>query len=218
MKSPAKLISYFLHPIFMPTWLLIFLLFFADKSLLLMQPGKKAILLVTFSLFMTILPLLNIMILKYMGFISGYEMDDKKERKLPFFICLVYYAGLFYLLYGSEIPVFYTAFVGSGFFLILFNFIINIKWKISSHGIGAGGFTGSLLSFALWNAQRTSDNTAVLLLFALSFSISGLILTSRLVLEKHSLTQVYSGYITGILLTLILVPAIILTLLHFYFR
>jgi hypothetical protein len=200
MVKIAKLISVIFHPVFIPCWLIFILLWFCDNSLVLAQPGRKTIYFITFSVFMTILPLLNIMILKYMGYVSGFEMENKKERNLPLFICLVYYAGLFYLLLQSDIMYFYHAFVLSGFVLLLFNYLVNLKWKISAHAIGAGGLCGTFIIFSfLFRVNIT-------FFISISFLLSGLIMTSRLVLKKHTNAQVYIGYIAGLILTILVIP------------
>lgn len=211
MKSVAKFFSVIFHPVFVPVWLLTVLLWFADNSLVLMQPGKKIILLITFSVFMTILPLLNVMILKYMGYLTGFEMDDRKERNLPFLIGMIYYAGLYYLISASDIPLYYHAYVITGFFIVLFNYLINLKWKISSHAIGAGGFSGALLAFSLLNRVE------ILTFISISFLFSGVILSSRLILSKHSPAQIYVGYLSGFFLSLLIIPLSVLTLIHLLF-
>ena len=200
MKAIAQIISVVFHPIVQPIWLLMILLYYADQSLLLHQSGKKTILLTIFSVFTTILPVLNILILKFTGYLKEFEMNDKKERNLPFLICLVYYGGLFYLLVGSDIPLFYSAFIIASFVLILFNYLINLRWKISSHAIGAGGVCGALICFSLLHQREIS------FLIAGYFLMSGLVLTARLILHKHNQAQVYVGYVSGLILSIFIIP------------
>jgi hypothetical protein len=208
----ANFISVLFHPVFIPMWLMSIILWFADNSLLLLQPGRKLSLFIIISVFTTVLPLLNFLILKFMGFLTGFEMNDRRERNLPLIIGLVYYAGLFYLLIGTDIPLFYPGFVVSGFVLVLMNYLINRKWKISSHAIGAGGLTGTLILFSLLN------RTDILFFISISFLFSGIILSSRLFLGKHSEAQIYWGYLIGLCVPMLFIPISLIVFLQFLYR
>jgi hypothetical protein len=185
-------------------------LWFGDKSLQL-QGGRKILLFTIFFVFTAVLPLLNVLVLKYLGFVKNFEMDDRKERTLPYVVGLIYYAGLFYLIYGSDIPLFYPALIITGFILILTTLLVNRSWKISAHMMGAGAFLGAMLMFSL---RHRADMVPFI---SLSFFIGGAIGFARLYLQKHTEKQVYLGYTIGLLLAVLFLPVteiIIINLLY----
>lgn len=199
MKKLASVISVIFHPTLLPIWLICIVLFCGKHDLLLDKRyfHRKILLLTLFFVFTFFLPILNIFVLFKLKYISTFQMDGRKERTMPYTIGLVYYAGLFYLLNGSDIQLYFKALVVACFFLILFTLIINLKWKISAHAIGSGGFVGALLFYSLFYHQD------IIVWIAIAFLIGGLSCSARLLLQKHSNAQIYSGYLLGISVSLL---------------
>ena len=199
MKNFAKIVSVVFHPSLMPSWLIFIFLWFGDKSLQL-QGSRKMLLFLIFFVFTAVLPLLNVLVLKYMGFVKNFQMDDRRERTLPYLVGLIYYGGLFYLLYGSDIPLFYPALIATGFVVIFATMLINRKWKISAHMMGAGAFLGAMLMFS------TIHRIDMVPFLSLAFFIGGAVGFARLYLQKHSAKQVYLGYVLGLFLSVLIIP------------
>jgi hypothetical protein len=97
------------------------------------------------------------------------------------------------LKYG--IPVFIKAFLICVSLISTLLTVINIKWKISSHSAGAGLLTAlvMILAFKL--------GTPVPGYLIASILLSGVLLSSRLLLNAHSQAEVWSGYLLGFVLT-----------------
>jgi len=72
--------------------------------------------------------------------------------------------------------------------------VVSLKWKISAHSAAIGGLIGgvSALSF------RLHENA--ILVLSLLILVAGLVATSRLILLKHTNTQVYAGFSLGFLI------------------
>lgn len=195
MRILANIVSVVFHPSFLPTWMVAVLLYFVEHDLRIKEEdGMKLVLLGSFFFFTCFLPVINVLVLKRMGYISSLEMEDRKERTMPYTVGLVYYGGLFYLLSSTGIPLFYKALAISGFILILATLIINLKWKISAHMIGGGGLVGAFLMYSLLYQQN------LLFFLCLAVMIAALLAFSRLYLKKHSPQQVYAGFLSGLVL------------------
>ena len=128
------------------------------------------------------------------------EMDDKEERKSPMIImslCCLFLLYFFNSL-STELPKYIYALCFSGAFIIsLFSFI-NIRFKISLHATGVGIFTGFLMAYFV-------DQIYFKVYFlALAFILSGLVITARLYLQKHSFKEVILGYFLSLLITFVL--------------
>ena len=90
-RFAAKIISYLLHPLLMPTLLLLVLLFFIPESL---QPvsGKIALMIILLVFITTfIIPALSILGLRTTMTISSVKLQNRTERVLPFSFITIFY-------------------------------------------------------------------------------------------------------------------------------
>jgi len=69
---------------------------------------------------------------------------------------------------------------------------VTIRWKISAHAAAIGGLLGGFLMLSI----RLQENP-VWILSALIL-ISGIVGSARLILGKHTSTQVYAGFMLGL--------------------
>ena len=194
----AKIISYFLHPLLMPTYGFL-LIFYSQNYISTFTPPalKLAILGVTF-VFTFLLPTLNALILLKMGRINSLEMETKAERSVPYLTTSLYFFALFYMFYVRQFPaVFYLLILGAGISILL-TFFINFFWKISAHAIGVGGIIGATMGISL---RLTIDLHIAMMLVILSAGIVGY---ARLKLNAHEPKHVYTGFALGFLVEICL--------------
>ena len=71
--------------------------------------------------------------------------------------------------------------------------LLNLRWKVSMHAAGAGGIIGALAAYS----GIFSFNPVWWLCGA--FILDGMVMTSRMILRQHSLLQVWTGTIVGII-------------------
>jgi membrane-associated phospholipid phosphatase len=101
-----------------------------------------------------------------------------------------YYIGFVLLGKLKAFPVFKLFLVASVLVIIVL-LIISFRWKISNHMAAIGGLTGTV--FALSFRGGVNPLYTILLLVL----VSGIIGTARLILEKHTISQVLAGYLLG---------------------
>jgi membrane-associated phospholipid phosphatase len=70
--------------------------------------------------------------------------------------------------------------------------LINVWWKISTHSAAIGGVAGALVAFALIFSFNPVWWLCVVIILA------GMVGTSRIILRQHSLPQVVTGFLTGL--------------------
>jgi membrane-associated phospholipid phosphatase len=194
----AKLISYLLHPLLMPTYGFA-IIFFTNNyiSTFTSYPIKLTIVGITF-IFTFLLPTINALILLKMGRIKSWEMETQQERILPYTGAVLYYFSLFYLFYNAEFPSIFKTLILGAAISILLTIIINYKWKISAHAIGIGGIAGAALGIE-YRLQINLHFILILIIF-----LAGLAGFARLKLNAHSPAQVYSGFGIGCLIQLLM--------------
>lgn len=189
-RTVAKIISIVFNPLLMPTYALLIL--FATNTYFTFLPfeAKKAIFLTTF-ISTCLLPLAFIPLFMYQKLIRNINMEDKKERLLPFSMVTILYFLSYFLMNHMGVPPTILKIILAGGILILIIVFITIRWKISVHMAGIGALTATLFAF-------TIILKADFLLFLLaSLFIAGILGTARMVLKAHSPQEVYAGFLLG---------------------
>ncbi len=194
----AKVVSAVFNPLIIPT-LGVLILFNMDTFLADVLPSrvKNLVMLIVF-INTAILPLMAIFFMKKARFVNNIMLDNRKERLIPMIIGAFFYFFTYYMLKQSNLPsIIHFYFLGATL-LVIISLFITMKWKISLHMVSMGGLTGLLLA--------TTFLLRINLPFLIMFVIltSGLVGSSRLKLNLHSLGQVFAGYILGISVILIL--------------
>jgi hypothetical protein len=185
----ARITSIIFHPLLIPTWGFLMLFNSGLYFTLISDAHKKMVLLVVL-LSTCIFPILSIGLL---GLSSRFDMHMGKntDRVLPLILSSIfYYAGYLVLRHLAIFPIY-------GFFLIaailiqIALMLVSLGWKISSHSAAIGGLLGGFLALSFLVHQNPMQILIALVL------VSGFVGTARLILEKHTNLQVYSGFLLG---------------------
>ncbi len=185
-----KIISYIFQPLLIPTFSVVMLMQLSIYDVV----GNYYKIFAIFGtfLFTAFLPALPILIMYHKGQIKDLFISEKKDRTIPYLFAFLSY--LFWIIFLSQILDFPTSFVAIAIGTVISIFLmifINLKWKISAHGAGMGGFVGALIavSFIL--------NINPLSLIILSLIISALVIISRIYLKAHTFSQALAGFSLG---------------------
>lgn len=202
MNYLARIISITFHPLIMPT-LGLFIIFYSGLNFTFFTyEQKRAIFLVVF-LSTYAVPLSFMPLFLFKKTLFHIDMTSSKDRLIPFFLTSAIYFIAFYFMRKIGIPGFILNFIFSSALAVLFATIITSFWKISVHMIGIGGITGLLLYLSVqFNADVFPMITSALL-------FTGLIGSSRLILNSHKPSQVYAGFFLGMAImftTLFILP------------
>lgn len=194
----AKLISYLFHPLLMPTYGFTILFITRNYIATFTSPNIKLLILSITFVFTFILPLANALILLKLGRIKSLEMESINERTILYTGTALYYFALFYLFHVSGFPNIFKILILGAAISVLLTTLINLKWKISAHTIGIGGIAGAALGIEY---RLQLDFHLILILIIL---IAGIVGYARLKLNAHTPSQVYTGFILGFLVDLLL--------------
>lgn len=197
-RGLAKCISYLFHPLLMPTYG--FILFFATRNYIsTFVPFKVKVIIITITFFFTfVLPAINAFVLWKLGRIKSLEMETQKERLIPYGSAVLYYIALLYLFYNTNFLDFFKMVVLGAACCIVLTLLINTKWKISAHTVGIGGVAGVILG-VIYRFQIDLE-----FIFFITILIAGLVGYARLRLNAHTPSQVYTGFLMGFFVQLIL--------------
>jgi hypothetical protein len=190
LRVLAHTISYLFHPLLMPTYLVATILYLSPTII---QPAQLRIYLVVLIFGLTgLLPALNLLFLKSVGAIKNLYMPTREARIWPFLFILVMYL-LITIMFYVKLPIqFMLNLMILGTTLTGLVCAATLFIKISVHAVVVAGFTGILLNLANLPAFE------ILLLPAISgIIITGLVMSSRLMLQAHTLPEVSWGGTLG---------------------
>ncbi len=183
--------SILLTPLLMPTYGMIVALWMSNL-LVLTLPAKLTVILVVFAM-TCILPALLFLLLKFLKVISSTELNNRKERLLPYIITIVCYVATAMYLFSINAPQWLWMFMFGGGCAALISMIVNFKWKISAHMAGIGGFIALVCRI---NAD-VDGIFDLLPVFCAAIFIACVLGTSRIAMERHTFWQVVAGAANG---------------------
>ena len=175
MKVFAFAVSMLFHPLLLPLYVL-FITFNTGTVFTYIPAYTQNMSYLLTLLGVTLIPLLCLPLLKWLGLIEGYRLVQKQDRVFPVLVTIVGAFIVFYfsrnLPYSNIVRQFYLIMV-----IMLSGFmIVTIRWKIS---LGMK-YLGDVIN-----------------LLPLLILVSGLVASARLYLKQHTPAQVYVGYIYG---------------------
>ena len=186
----SKMLSFVFHPVLMPTYAILLLLYFSKVFSQFMPIEQKTHLINLTLIFTLLLPLLGVFLLKKLKIVSSIYMENQKERKWPLLIAISSYYLLFRMFEFLYIhPIIIKLVLGAMLILFLAVIISNF-WKISLHMLGIGGVFGAFLAFQYLFGEK-------LFLIILLLLCSGLVAYARINEHAHTLKQVYLGFLVG---------------------
>ncbi|MBV9989418.1 MAG: hypothetical protein JO301_17190 [Chitinophagaceae bacterium] len=194
LRVPAKIISYIFHPLFIPTYFFYFLIRLFPYEF----PGinEWQLQLRFFSVFWltAFFPAFAVFLLWRLKFSESIFLRTRKERIIPYVITMFFYWWMYYLSrnFGDQPAVLKFFYLGI-FISTVAGLILNNYQKISLHGLALGGIWMAVILTSVYY------HTSLGLLIAIVTVIAGIVCTSRLLVSDHTNTEVYSGFVVGVL-------------------
>ena len=202
-RIPAKIVSFLLHPLFIPAYIFFWLLLrfpyqFAGITQQTLFFREFNVVWIT-----AFFPAFSVFLLWRLGLSENIYLRTQKERIAPYIITMIFYWWMWYLSRNfTDQPEVLQYFYFGIFLTTVFGLIINSFRKISLHAMGIAGAFAFVLVTCFINHTLLGFDICVITL------LTGLVCTSRFVLGAHSNGDVYSGLFVGILCQLIAVWAL----------
>jgi hypothetical protein len=190
MRTFFKAVSLVFQPLLMPTFAMLLLM---NMDIFMPMPAIwRWIAIIGTLIFTGILPALPMWLMMKRGEINDLFISKKEERTMPYLFSLLAYVFWSLFMWRTlQFPLFIVA-MGMGSALSIFIIVlINLKWKISAHMAGLGGFCGSVFGVCF----RTAINPVWLL--GIILGISALVALARIELKAHTPGQTLAGFAVG---------------------
>jgi len=193
LKGAASFISYTFHPIFIPTYVFLFLMWqfpyeFAGITEWQLKMRFFGVFWLT-----AFFPAFAVFLLWRLGFSNSIFLRTQKERIVPYVISMFFYWWMYYLSRNFQDQPIVLKFFFMGIFLsTVFGLILNNYFKISLHGMGVGGAAAAIVLFSM------HYNTPMGGLISVAILLAGLVCTARFLVSDHTNKEIYTGLLVGV--------------------
>jgi hypothetical protein len=192
LRFNAQVISYLFHPLFLPTYIFIFLVYQVPYEFAGITDYQLKLRVFSVFWMTAFFPAFAVFLLWRLKFSSSIYLRTQKERIVPYVITMFFYWWMYYLSRNfSDQPVVLKFFYMGIFMSSVVGLILNNYFKISLHGIGAGGALAAVILFAFHYRLEMGLSISITALTA------ALVCSSRLLVSDHSEKEVYTGLVVG---------------------
>jgi phosphoesterase len=152
--------------------------------------------------FTILTPTITIFLFRKINGFARQDLSERKKRYVPILLTIISYVFCLLMMRKLNIPWYMTGIIFVSLVVSIICILVNLKWKLSEHMAGMGGIIGGLVSFS---ALFSYNPVVWLCLFIL---IAGILGSARIVLGHHTLGEVLSGFVVGLVCAfLVLHPA-----------
>jgi len=196
LNITTRLISYLLHPLLLVSYTFVYLMwvdpFAYGAPSFETAIGTYDVVLIRIFISTAMLPLISILIMKFLGMLETFEMEDKQERIGPYIATSVFYLWIFFSTKSNpQLPDGFKIFMLGATLALFIAFFVNNFSKISIYAVGLG----SIVGMVLMNLSLTLPATFQVLQIVIV--LAGLLGTARLFLKSTRIIDVFGGYFAG---------------------
>lgn len=141
------------------------------------------------------IPLCLLLLLFRAGRIADMCISRRSERTVPMIIATLAYISAALYLGILHAPLWLRCFFYGAAAATLIAMLVNLRWKISAHGIAIGGMAGMML----WLTATGLATVNAMIWLTGVIILGGIVGSARLVLERHTPAQVMTGWLLGAL-------------------
>ena len=198
LRIPAKVVSFVFHPLFIPTYIFIFLMYQFPYEFMGITEWKLKMRLFSVFWWTAFFPAFAVFLLWRLKFSESIFLRTQKDRIAPFLISMFFYWWMYYLSRNFDDQPAVLKFFYFGIFISTsIGVIINNYMKISLHGIAMGSALAAVILFAFFYQIQITAAISIV------FLITGLVGTSRLLVSDHTPAEWYTGVFVGIICQLV---------------
>lgn len=206
----SRVLSVVFQPLLIPFYSLLLLSLYTDLFSY-YKYGIKSFLLPVLSLTF-IIPFAFTVILRSTGYIANFALSKAKDRILPYLIFIISNSSLIYIFSQINVPAWFLIFLSSPIAIAICGFIVNFYCRVSMHMLALGNMVSTVICICFM-LEGINPYGLIMILFL----ISGLVAVSQLYLEKSTPTEIYVGFLIGLILTYIYFHSFIVIIRNYYY-
>lgn len=189
----AHVFSYVLHPLFVPLYVICFLVYIHPLAFVGFSSSEKIKTIFIVALNLVFFPLFSVLLLKALGFIESIFLRTQKDRIIPYIACGIFFFWAYTVFKEQHrYPAILNIYALGIFLSSAIALITNIYLKVSMHAIGMGGW------LALFLLMSYNDGMMMSWPLALVILLTGIVSTSRMIINAHRPKEIYIGLLIGV--------------------
>ena len=192
LKILAHLVSYVLHPLFIPTYFFLYLMQVVPFEFASITDWQLKLKLFSVFWLTAFFPAFAVFLLWRLKFSESIYLRTQKERIIPYIITMFFYWWMHYLSRNfTDQPVVLQFFYTGIFMATSVGLIANNFYKISLHGIGVSGL---LTAVVLVSFTYPINNLPWVVA---SVAIAAIVWSARMIVSDHTNKELVVGFVIG---------------------
>lgn len=190
----AHFFSVIFHPLFIPFYVIAFLLNFHPSYFSGLGFFTKFEILRSAIVNTVLFPAFSLLVMKGLGFVKSFMLHTREDRIGPYLANMIFYfwmARVFFN-YKPELSPVLASFMTGVFITTAIALAANVFYKISMHAIGCGGMLGIFIIIMYSNTMLMTWPLSLALL------VTGIVCTSRMLVSDHTPKEIYMGLLVGL--------------------
>ena len=193
VKYIAHLLSYVLHPLFIPTYFFLFLMQVLPFEFVGITEWQLKMRLFSVAWLTAFFPAFAVFLLWRLKLSDSIFLRTQKERIIPYVITMFFYWWMYYLSRNfSDQPIALKFFYLGIFVASAIGMTVNNFMKVSLHAMGIAGLTTAVILVSVFYPV----NNAVWVLLAVL--LTALVISARLVVSDHTKKELIVGLFIGV--------------------
>ncbi|MGB5005547.1 MAG: hypothetical protein WBO39_01315 [Ferruginibacter sp.] len=191
----AHLFSVVFHPLFIPFYVVAFLVYYHPSYFSGISFYTKFEILRSVAFNTILFPAFALLVMKGLGFVRSVFLHSRQDRIGPYLANMIFYFWMARVFFNfkPELTHVLATFMTGVFLTTAAGLIANIYLKISMHAIGCGGLLGIFIIIMNSNSMLMTWPLSIAIL------ITGIVCTSRLMVSDHTQKEIYSGLVVGLI-------------------
>ena len=193
LRLSAQLISYLFHPLFIPTFFMLYLIRVIPYEFAGITEWQLKLRVFSVFWLTAFFPAFAVFLLWRLKFSESIFLRTQKERVIPYVITMFFYWWMYYLSRNfTDQPLalkffYFGIFIASSLGLIVNNFI-----KVSLHAMGVSGL---LMAVLLVNLHYPISNV---LWVGVAILLSAIVVSARMIVSDHTKQELIIGFVIGL--------------------
>ncbi len=194
LRFLAQFVSYVFHPLFVPTFFLLFLIQVVPYEFASITEWQLKLRVFSVFWLTAFFPAFAVFLLWRLKFSESIFLRTQKERIIPYVITMFFYWWMYYLSRNfSDQPLVLKFFYFGIFIATSIGLVVNNFMKVSLHAIGIGGF---LMAVGLTSFHYSINNLFWLVLAVL---LTAFVISARMIVSDHTKKELIVGFAIGML-------------------
>ena len=193
VKYVAHLLSYVLHPLFIPTYFFLFLMQVLPFEFVGISEWQLKMRLFSVAWLTAFFPAFAVFLLWRLKLSDSIFLRTQKERIIPYVITMFFYWWMYYLSRNfTDQPIALKFFYLGIFVATAIGMTVNNFIKVSLHAMGIAGLTMAVILVSIFYPV----NNAVWVLLAIL--LTALVISARLIVSDHTKKELIVGLFIGV--------------------